>query len=328
MRYCVTGETRVATADGARARIDAISSRARSPNSDTDVDLKVKDRLGDRSSATKLFHSGEHPTLRLRTREGYELTGTHNHPVLCLVDMGGVPTAAVEAARGDRGRRPRAARRGLPRRVEHGRLLERSHDGAPRRRLRQRGLGLGERGPASTTSTASSSTRSLDAYDVVVGGPRYVYRADDRVRQHAPRARRPGPRPRCGAAPLGRARRVCAARDKKVPEFVWRGGAAREGRVPAGALRRRRLVVAAAAQQRSRSRTRRTATQLARDVQQLLLEFGVVSQALPVRQGRDQGRHHQPARRPALRARRRLPRRASRRSSSRAWRGSRGELAR
>ena len=41
--------------------------------------------------ATKLFHSGDHPTLRLRTREGYELTGTENHPVLCLVDMAGVP---------------------------------------------------------------------------------------------------------------------------------------------------------------------------------------------------------------------------------------------
>ena len=38
-----------------------------------------------------LFHSGEHPTLRLRTVEGYELTGTANHPVLCLVDMAGVP---------------------------------------------------------------------------------------------------------------------------------------------------------------------------------------------------------------------------------------------
>src|SRR3712207_8320782 len=45
-----------------------------------------------RSRATKFFHSGSHPTLRLRTREGYELTGTHNHPVLCLVDLAGVPT--------------------------------------------------------------------------------------------------------------------------------------------------------------------------------------------------------------------------------------------
>src|SRR3712207_4410984 len=45
-----------------------------------------------RSRATKFFHSGSHPTLRLRTREGYELTGSLNHPVLCLVDLAGVPT--------------------------------------------------------------------------------------------------------------------------------------------------------------------------------------------------------------------------------------------
>src|SRR5262249_52087559 len=50
------------------------------------------DRNGDLVRASKFFHSGEHPTLKLRTREGYELTGTHNHPVLCLVSVAGVPT--------------------------------------------------------------------------------------------------------------------------------------------------------------------------------------------------------------------------------------------
>src|SRR2546423_1667048 len=41
--------------------------------------------------ATKFFHSGDHPTLRLRTREGFEVAGTHNHPVLCLEQIAGVP---------------------------------------------------------------------------------------------------------------------------------------------------------------------------------------------------------------------------------------------
>ena len=49
------------------------------------------DRRGRPVRAPMLFHSGEHPTLRIRTGEGYELTGTHNHPLLCLVDMVGVP---------------------------------------------------------------------------------------------------------------------------------------------------------------------------------------------------------------------------------------------
>src|SRR6476660_8399589 len=89
MRYCVTGDTRVRTRSGT-VRIDAISPGAK-PNSDTPVDIEVLDRLGRPVRASVLFHSGEHPTLRLLTTEGYELTGTANHPVLCLVDMAGVP---------------------------------------------------------------------------------------------------------------------------------------------------------------------------------------------------------------------------------------------
>ena len=84
----------------------AISFRTRSRTRTPTIDLEVLDRLGRPVHASKLFHSGEHPTLRLRTREGYELTGTHNHPVLCLVDMVGVPLLLWkrldEIASGDR----------------------------------------------------------------------------------------------------------------------------------------------------------------------------------------------------------------------------------
>jgi DNA gyrase subunit A len=89
MRYCVAGDTRVATPKGT-IRIDEIAAGARA-ESDSDVDIEVLDRLGRPVHASKLFHSGDHPTLRLRTAQGHELTGTHNHPVLCLVDMAGVP---------------------------------------------------------------------------------------------------------------------------------------------------------------------------------------------------------------------------------------------
>ena len=89
MRYCVAGDTRVATTRGT-VRIDSLAAGLE-PNSDNDIDLDVLDRLGRPVHASKLFHSGEHPTLRLRTSQGHELTGTQNHPVLCLVDMEGVP---------------------------------------------------------------------------------------------------------------------------------------------------------------------------------------------------------------------------------------------
>jgi DNA gyrase subunit A len=90
MRYCVTADTLVRTAENT-VRIGDIVPDA-TPGSEHDVDLKVQDRNGDPVRATKLFHSGEHQTLRLRTREGYELTGTRNHPLLCLVSVAGIPT--------------------------------------------------------------------------------------------------------------------------------------------------------------------------------------------------------------------------------------------
>src|SRR5256885_2651004 len=112
MRYCLSGSAMVAMASGTR-RIDSVVPDAE-PNSDNDVDVEVLDRLGRPVHASKLFHSGEHPTLRLRTREGYELTGTHNHPVLCLVELAGVPLPLwkllEEIEPGDRVMLSRAAR--------------------------------------------------------------------------------------------------------------------------------------------------------------------------------------------------------------------------
>src|SRR5271168_4299067 len=89
MRHCVTGDTRIRTRAGT-VRIDSLAPDAQA-NSDTPIDLEVLDRLGRPVRASVLFHSGEHPTLRLRTAEGYELAGTVNHPVLCLVELAGVP---------------------------------------------------------------------------------------------------------------------------------------------------------------------------------------------------------------------------------------------
>ena len=91
MRYCVTGDTLVRLADDREVRIDSLVPGA-APSSETAVDLKVTGLLGDPVHADAFFHSGSHPTLRVRTSEGSELTGTRNHPVLCAVPgAGGVP---------------------------------------------------------------------------------------------------------------------------------------------------------------------------------------------------------------------------------------------
>ena len=84
MRYCVTGDALVRLADGSHVHIGHIAPDA-APSSDNPIDLKVEGLLGDPVRASVLFHSGSHPTLSLRTIDGDVLTGTHNHPVLCLV---------------------------------------------------------------------------------------------------------------------------------------------------------------------------------------------------------------------------------------------------
>src|SRR5436305_5836355 len=87
MRYCITGDALVRTPAGTW-RIDELAADL-APDSETDLALDVQNRTGGRVRASKLFHSGTHPTRRLTTREGYELTGTLNHPVLCLVPVAG-----------------------------------------------------------------------------------------------------------------------------------------------------------------------------------------------------------------------------------------------
>src|SRR5438105_6200220 len=128
MRYCTTGDARVATPTGT-LRIDEVHPRLE-PDSERELDLEVLDRLGRPVRASKIFHSGDHPTLRLRTREGFELTGTHNHPVLCLVDMVGVPLLLwkllEEVKPGDRvlvSRSPRPDEYGLSERERQTALL-------------------------------------------------------------------------------------------------------------------------------------------------------------------------------------------------------------
>lgn len=74
MRYCVTGETLMVTNKGLQ-RIENISKSE-------DVNLKVLSHRQKTNTASKWFDCGEHPTFRVKTNRGYEITGTANHPLL------------------------------------------------------------------------------------------------------------------------------------------------------------------------------------------------------------------------------------------------------
>ena len=84
MRYCVTGDTRVVTEGGLR-RIDSIGE-----GEGEDIDLRVLSAQQRVNPASKWFDCGPFPTLRVRTRRGYSITGSENHPLLvCSSDPSG-----------------------------------------------------------------------------------------------------------------------------------------------------------------------------------------------------------------------------------------------
>src|SRR6266480_3621004 len=270
MRYCLSGQAKVATPTGT-VSIDSIVPVIPAA-SERDIDLEVLDRRGKPVRATKLFHSGEHPTLRLRTREGYELTGTHNHPVLCLVDMVGVPLVLWkrldEIASGDRVVLAR---------------MDRDDENWIGGRDSKEALMLGAFVAEGWFSETRGGFNNVDpdyfaqvlkAYDDTVGGSRYVYsrtiKSGSELHEldvHNLEAVR-----RSSLASL-----IGVDRDAKVvPERVWR-----EGR----AFKRTFLQALFTGDGSSSLLPRKTiqiscstySEQLAKDVQLLLLEFGVVS---------------------------------------------------
>jgi len=95
MRYCVTGDTLVATPEG-EVRIDTFVP-GQAPDSTVDVDLKVVGLHGSPVRATAVHHSGTHPVLRVRAG-GVELRCTANHPLLTRAVVAGVPTLVWKLA--------------------------------------------------------------------------------------------------------------------------------------------------------------------------------------------------------------------------------------
>ncbi len=75
MRYCVTGETLVVTDKG-------LLPIAKVSSGDEDIEARVLSHSGEVNTASKWWDSGVHPVRRVRTRHGFEIIGTVNHPLL------------------------------------------------------------------------------------------------------------------------------------------------------------------------------------------------------------------------------------------------------
>ncbi|WP_297698746.1 intein-containing DNA gyrase subunit A [Mycobacterium sp.] len=270
MRYCLTGDALVRLPFGQSVRIGDVVPGA-TPDTDNEVELKVLDRHGDPVVADHLFHSGDHQTYTVRTAEGYEVTGTANHPLLCLVDVGGVPTLLWKLIEEIRPDDHVVLQRTPP--VEFGHAEW--HDV-------MEALLLGAFISEGFVSAKRAGFNNLDrdyfdmvvgAYDAVVGGRRYVssrsiasgstlHELDIHNLSELRNTRLGG---------------LCGQRsaDKLVPEWLWHSPAAVkrvflqalfEGDGSCSALPRNTIQIS----------YNTISERLAKDVQQMLLEFGIV----------------------------------------------------
>ena len=271
MRYCLTGDALVRLPLGQSARIRDIVPDAR-PNSDNPVDLKVLDRHANPVHADRLFHSGEHHTSTVTTAEGYSVTGTSNHPLLCLVDVAGVPTLLWKLIEEIRPGDHVALQRTPP--AELGPAYW--HDA-------MEALLLGAFISEGFVSDARAGFNNLDrdyfnmvvaAYDAVVGGKRYVYQRTIASGSllHKLDIQSLGV---LNQTRLGQLRGQRSA-EKSIPDWLWQSPltvkrtflqALFEGDGSCSELPRNTIQISYST----------CSKQLAIDVQQMLLEFGIVS---------------------------------------------------
>ncbi len=84
MRYCITGDSLILTDKGILP-IDSISNKQ-----ETKINMKILSYNGKKNTASKFFDSGKHNIIELETELGYEIKGSHNHPILCWT-LDGIP---------------------------------------------------------------------------------------------------------------------------------------------------------------------------------------------------------------------------------------------
>ncbi|WBB52027.1 DNA topoisomerase IV [Verrucosispora sp. WMMD573] len=272
-RYCVTGDTRIRLADGSSPRIGELVDLA--PDSEADVDFDVLDKDGKAVRASKVFNSGIHPTMQIRTEAGFSLRGSENHLVLCLEMPLGVPV--FQWRRLDE--------------VVPGTVVCIARNAWYQTTPTAREYMLGVLGGAWVSEGFASESRAgfnntdehffgevLHAYDEVVGGRRYV--SERQTRRDRKRIQELDVQEYAGGMTAFRASPLAElighqARDKSVPQFVWAGG---------WGVKRAFLMAlfegdggVRVANDSFTIQYTSYSERLTRDVQELLAEFGVIA---------------------------------------------------
>jgi DNA gyrase subunit A len=217
-RYCVTGDTRVRLADGSSRRIADLVDLP--DDSEREIDVDVLDKDGKSVHASRAFNSGVHPTKRITTSSGFSLRGSHNHLVLCLVPVAGVPMfqwlQLDEVTEGTVVCVARNAWRDVVPTARESLL------GTLAGAWVSEGWASAERAGFNNTDR-SYFDQVLFAYDQIVGGARYVSTRTTRVDRRPIHELDVHDMSAFEASPLAELVGVRSA-DKFVPECVWNGG--------------------------------------------------------------------------------------------------------
>ena len=217
-RYCVTGDTRVRLADGSSVRMADLVDLP--DNAERDIEVELLDRDGKAVTAVKAFNSGVHPTKRVTTELGYSIRGSHNHPLLCLVQVAGVPI--FQWLRLDE--------------ITPGTVVVIARNAWTKVVPTAREMMLGVLAGAWVSEGWASADRAgfnntdpdffdevVFAYDQLVGGPRYVYDRQTRVDRKRIYELDVQHMDAFAQGPLAELIGLKSA-DKVIPECVWRGG--------------------------------------------------------------------------------------------------------
>lgn len=268
MRYCVVGDTWIRTPQMYCRIQDMVSAM---PNTTTSIHQEVLDRLGQPVHATHFFHSGEHPALRLTTQEGFSLAGSHNHPILCLVEVLGVPMLLWKLMKELKPNDYVAvARNYIPN------ITPINPKDEALAMLAGAMIAEGwfsEQRSGFNNTDKEFFTQVVDAYDTVVGGDRYLYQRKLRSGRmifemdiHNMEAIKQSPL----AEMIG-----SRSAEKQVPSFVWKHSqkfkqiflrALFEGDGSSALLGRNTIQISYSTRSQN----------LAHEVQLLLLEFGII----------------------------------------------------
>ncbi len=89
MRYCVVGDTLINTDKGLIKIKDIVPDSEE--NSDNPINIKVQSLNRKINPSDMFFNSGKHKTIKIETEEGYEVEGSFNHPVLTWSYENGKP---------------------------------------------------------------------------------------------------------------------------------------------------------------------------------------------------------------------------------------------